>query len=79
MSFSLEVARSTALHDLRDMGIDLPGGGMTTVGALVDDWLGRRAAVGETACISRWQITIVAGHESRIPRYRIEHAPLAVA
>jgi CBS domain containing-hemolysin-like protein len=79
MGFSVEVACSTPVHDLRDMGVDLPGGGLLTVGGLIDDWLGRQAVMGDTAWVNRWRITVVEGVDPGALRFRIERATLAFA
>jgi putative hemolysin len=53
------------VHDLKDLGIDLPSGDYATVAGLVLDRLGRVPdGPGESVTIERWRlvVTSVSGH-----------------
>jgi putative hemolysin len=62
---SLTVPGAFPVHDLKDIGVDLPPGDYATVAGLVLDRLGRVPdGPGESVTIDRWRlvVTSVSGH-----------------
>ena len=54
------------IHDLPDVGIDLPDGDYATVAGLVLDGLGRIPCVGDALVIDGWRIEVRAMHRHSI-------------
>jgi len=65
---------SFPVHDLVDLGIDLPNGDYTTISGLVLDELGHFPTIGETLRVDDWQIEIRS-----IERHRIRHVAIRPA
>jgi putative hemolysin len=62
------------MHDLVDLGIDLPGGDYATVAGLVLDRLGRiPERVGESIVVDGWQLTVRALQGRAIVRVAVRH------
>jgi putative hemolysin len=55
------------VHDLGDLGVDLPDGDYTTISGLVLEELGRFPETGEVVAIDGWEVTILG-----IERHRIQ-------
>jgi putative hemolysin len=47
------------VHDLVDVGVDVPSGDYTTVAGLVLEKMGRLPGVGESILVDRWRITVL--------------------
>ena len=69
------VVGSYPIHDLPDIGIDLPHGDYTTVAGLLLAEFGRVPGVGETVVVEGWVLTIVAADERVVERVEITRAP----
>ncbi len=59
------------IHDLPDVGVDLPDGDYATVAGLVLDGLGRIPAAGDTLIIDSWHIEVRAVHRHTITEVAI--------
>jgi len=59
------------IHDLPDIGVDLPDGDYATIAGLVLDRLGRIPAVGDALVIDRWRIDVRAMHRHSITEVAI--------
>lgn len=69
---SLDVPGSFPIHDLIDVGIDLPEGDYTTVAGLVLDALGRvPERPGDSVRIERWQATVLGVEDRAITQVRL--------
>jgi putative hemolysin len=64
---SMTIPGAFPIHDLDDLGIDLPEGDYTTISGLLLEELGRFPEVGEVVTIDGWEITILG-----IERHRIQ-------
>jgi len=62
---------SFPVHDLPDLGVDLPEGPYVTVAGLVLDRLGRLPAVGETVQVDGWSLEVLEVHHNAIQRLRL--------
>jgi putative hemolysin len=63
------------MHDLADLGIDLPEGPYTSVAGLALQRFGRVPAVGETVEVNGWRLEVLAAERRAITRLRL--VPLA--
>jgi putative hemolysin len=63
------------VHDLADLGIELPDGDYTTIAGLVLDELNRFPTPGETIVVDGWQITIRSVARHRITQVGLRPAP----
>jgi putative hemolysin len=62
------------VHDLVDLGVDLPGGDYATVAGLMLDRLGKIPdRVGESVVVEGWQLTVRALHGRAIERVAVRH------
>jgi putative hemolysin len=68
---SLSVEGAYPIHDLPDIGVDLPAGDYTTVAGLVLDRLGHLPDVGEQVTVGRWRLRVEDATDRRIRRVRI--------
>jgi putative hemolysin len=61
---TMEVPGRFPIHDLSDIGVDLPEGDYVTIAGLVLDQFGRIPAAGEVIIVDGWQIQVraVRGH-----------------
>ena len=57
---TIEIPGRFPIHDLPDIGIEVPDGGYTTVAGLVLGEIGQIPAVGDTVEIAGWTVTINA-------------------
>jgi magnesium and cobalt exporter, CNNM family len=62
---------SFPVHDLPDLGVDLPEGPYVTVAGLVLDRLGRIPAPGETVVVDGWTLEVLEVARNAIQRLRI--------
>ena len=58
------------VHDLVDLGIDVPSGDYTTVGGLVLATAGEVPAEGDTALVEGWQITVLSVEDNAVDSVR---------
>ncbi len=72
---SLTVPGSFPIHDLHDLGVDLPVGGYSTIAGLVVDRLGRIAEPGDSVDVGRYTIEVVATERRAIRTVRIDPRP----
>jgi putative hemolysin len=59
------------IHDLPDIGIDLPTGDYTTIAGLVLQQLGRIGTVGDTVTVARWTLHVERATDRSIDRVRV--------
>ena len=69
------------VHDLPDLGIELPEGEYTTVGGLVATELGRIPRAGDEVVLASWRLRVVEVRRHAVARVRIEpvHGPSGTA
>jgi putative hemolysin len=72
---SLILPGSFPIHDLPDLGVDLPEGPYATVAGLVLDQLGRIPTGGETVQVGGWTLEVLEVERNAIERLRLR--PLA--
>jgi putative hemolysin len=72
---SVVVAGSYPVHDLDEIGVDLPAGDYTTVAGLVLHELGRIPTPGERLEVGRWSIDVLRASARAIRRVRL--APIS--
>ena len=65
---------SFPVHDLEDLGVDLPGGDYATVAGLVLDRLGRIPTSGESIVVDGWLVEASDVDERAITRVRLRPA-----
>ena len=71
-SGGFDVPGSFPIHDLEDVGLDLPAGDYTTVAGLVLDQLGRiPETAGDSVVVGGWQLTVLEIEDRAIRRVRI--------
>ena len=71
-SGGFDVPGSFPIHDLEDVGLDLPAGDYTTVAGLVLDQLGRiPETAGDSVVVGGWQLTVLEVEDRAIRRVRI--------
>jgi magnesium and cobalt exporter, CNNM family len=68
---SLVLPGSFPVHDLPDVGVDLPEGPYATVAGLVLDRLGRIPAGGETVTVGDWLLEVVQVDRNTVERLRL--------
>jgi putative hemolysin len=68
---SVTVAGSVPVHDLPDLGIELPPGRYATVAGLVLDRLRHIPETGETVTIGRWELGVEEATERAMRYVRI--------
>ena len=68
---SLLLPGSFPVHDLPDLGVELPEGDYATVAGLILDRLGRLPGRGETAEVGRWRLEVVEVDRKAITRVRL--------
>ncbi|HEX7100431.1 MAG TPA: hemolysin family protein [Acidimicrobiia bacterium] len=69
---SLDLPGSFPIHDLVDVGIDLPEGEYTTIAGLILDALGRVPdQPGDVVTVGRWKATVLAVADRAITRVRL--------
>jgi len=68
---SLVLPGSFPVHDLPDLGVDLPEGPYATVAGLVLDRLGRIPGGGETVAVGDWRIDVLEVDRNTIERLRL--------
>jgi putative hemolysin len=68
---SLTVTGSYPVHDLDDIGVDLPAGDYTTVAGLVLRHTGRIPEAGEELTVDRWRLRVLEVDDRRIHRVRL--------
>ena len=68
---SLVLPGSFPVHDLPDVGVDLPEGPYATVAGLVLDRLGRIPAGGETVTVGDWLIEVLEVDRNTVERLRL--------
>jgi putative hemolysin len=66
---------SFPVHDLPDLGVELPEGPYATVAGLVLDQLGRLPAAGERAEAGGWSLEVLEVDHNAIQRLRLRPAP----
>jgi putative hemolysin len=72
---SLLLPGSFPVHDLPDLGVELPEGDYATVAGLILDRMGRLPGKGEVVEIDRWRLQVLDLHRRAITRVRL--TPLA--
>jgi putative hemolysin len=66
------------VHDLVDLGIEVPSGDYTTVGGLVLATAGEVPAEGDTALVDGWEITVLSVEDNAVESVRfVETTPEA--
>lgn len=71
-SGAMEMPGSFPVHDLEDVGIDLPAGEYTTVAGMVLEALGRiPEEPGDTVTVGDWKVTVLAVDDRAITRVRL--------
>ena len=71
-SGGFDVPGSFPIHDLEDVGLDLPAGDYTTVAGLVLDQLGRiPETAGDSVVVGGWKLTVLEIEDRAIRRVRI--------
>ena len=71
-SGGFDVPGSFPIHDLEDVGLDLPAGDYTTVAGLVLDQLGRiPETAGDSVVVGGWQLTVLEVEDRAIRRVRV--------
>jgi putative hemolysin len=68
---SCTVDSAYPIHDLPDIGVDLPAGDYTTVSGLLMAELGRVPEGGETVVVDRWRLTVLDATERSVGRVHI--------
>lgn len=69
---SLDLPGSFPIHDLVDIGVDLPEGDYTTIAGLILDELGRVPdEPGDRVVVGRWEATVLAVADRAITRVRL--------
>jgi magnesium and cobalt exporter, CNNM family len=68
---SLVLPGSFPVHDLPDVGVDLPEGPYATVAGLVLDRLGRIPAGGETVAVGDWLLEVLEVDRNTVERLRL--------
>jgi putative hemolysin len=68
---SLVLPGSFPVHDLPDVGVDLPEGPYATVAGLVLDRLGRIPAGGETVTVGDWLLEVLEVDRNTVERLRL--------
>ncbi len=63
---SLTVAGSFPIHDLPDIGVELPSGEYSTIAGLILERLGYLPAVGETLTVEGWQLRVAKATDRSI-------------
>jgi putative hemolysin len=63
---SMTIKGSYPIHDLGDIGVDLPDGGYTTLAGLVLERLGRVPASGESLRVAGWELRILEATDRRV-------------
>jgi putative hemolysin len=72
---SLVLPGSFPVHDLPDLGIDLPEGAYATVAGLVLERLGRIPDRGETVDVDRWRLEVLEVDHNAITQVRLVPLP----
>ncbi len=73
---SFDLAGSFPVHDLEDLGIEVPKGPYTTVAGLILEELGRIPAPGESVDIEGWRLTATEVQQSAITLVHAERHDL---
>jgi putative hemolysin len=68
---AITVTGAYPIHDLDDIGVDLPAGDYTTVAGLLLDRLGRIPTEGEELTIGTWHLRVLEVTSRRIKRVRL--------
>jgi putative hemolysin len=68
---SLVLPGSFPVHDLPDLGVDLPEGPYATVAGLVLDRLGRIPGGGETVAVGDWLLEVLEVERNTVRRLRL--------
>jgi putative hemolysin len=68
---SLVVVGSYPIHDLTELGVEVPTGDYTTVAGLILDDLGRIPDPGEHIDVADWRLEIVDATDRAITRVRL--------
>lgn len=68
---SLTVAGSFPLHDLPDLGIDLPSGRYATIAGFLLDRLKRIPEVGETVTVRGWELRVEEASRRAVRRVHL--------
>ena len=63
------------VHDLVDLGIEVPSGDYTTVGGLVLATAGEVPAEGDTALVDGWEITVLSVEDNAVESVRFVETP----
>ena len=66
---------SFPVHDLPDLGVELPEGPYTTVAGLVLDQLGHLPAAGERVEVGGWALEVLEVDHHAIQRLRLRPVP----
>jgi putative hemolysin len=72
---SLVLPGTFPVHDLPDLGVDLPEGRYATVAGLVMDRLGRIPGGGETVTVGDWSLDVLEVDRRTVERVRLRPAP----
>jgi putative hemolysin len=71
---SLLLVGSFPVHDLPDLGVELPEGDYATVAGLILERLGRIPSAGDTVQVGRWRLEVLAMDGKAIGRVRLTPA-----
>jgi putative hemolysin len=63
------------IHDLEDLGVELPPGEYATVGGLVMDQLGRIAVPGDRFSVNGWEVEVTRVQGLAVDQVRLRQAP----
>jgi putative hemolysin len=72
---SILLPGSFPIHDLIDIGVELPEGEYTTIAGLILEHLGRLPDSGEVVTIDGWTATVVAMEDRAITSLRLQRLP----
>ncbi len=64
------------VHDLVDIGVEVPAGDYTTVAGLVMAELGRIPDVGERLAVEGWEVEVLEATDRRVDRVRMTPGPV---
>lgn len=69
---SFTVTGSYPIHDLDDIGVDLPAGDYTTIAGLILDHVGRLPTQGDEIAVGGWRLRVLDAGARRIHRVHLE-------
>jgi len=76
---SLRLRGDFPMHDLPDIGVELPAGDYVTIGGLLLERLGRIPEVGEDVEVEGWRLTVTGREEQAVTEVRLDPLPAAAS